>query len=92
MPAQDIDNEATFYPNNTIQIVTAQNGLNDFSYKSYKELSAMRPLQDLNQTAQAFCNQSNIDFLKINSTKVFTSDYALYWYDYLSGYDVILSQ
>ena len=24
--------------------------------------------------------------------KIFTSDYALYWYDYLSGYDVVLTE
>jgi hypothetical protein len=27
-----------------------------------------------------------------NTTKVFVSDYALYWYDYLGSYDVVLAQ
>jgi len=92
--SSDIDNEATFYPNGSIEIVKADNGLYDFSYKTYEQLLSMRPFTDLNDTAQRFCDRdkANIDFLKINSTKVFTSDYALYWFDYLSGYDVILGQ
>lgn len=90
----DINNEATFYPNGSIQIIKASNGINDFTYKSYQQLASIRPFKDLNDTAQRFLDRdkSNIDFLKINSTKVFTSDYALYWFDYLSGYDVILGQ
>ena len=35
---------------------------------------------------------NNIEYLKNNSINVFTSDYALYWWDYLSGYDVMLAQ
>jgi flagellar basal body-associated protein FliL len=30
--------------------------------------------------------------LKNNSIPIFVSDYALYWFDYLSGYDVVLAQ
>lgn len=91
--SSDIDNEATFYPNGTIAIVKAENGLDDFTYKSYDELSNIRPFTDLNDTAQRFIDQdkNNIDDLR-NATKVFTSDYALYWWDYLSGYDVLLGQ
>lgn len=92
--SSDIDNEATFFPNGTIQLVRSSNGLNDFSYKSYQELNSTRPFSNLNDTAQRFIDndQSSIDFLKINQTQVFTSDYALFWFDYLSGYDVVLGQ
>jgi hypothetical protein len=91
--SSDIDNEATFYSNGSIEIVRAQSGLSDFSYKNYQELSSIRPFTDLNDTSQRFLerDKNNIDDLK-NSTKIFTSDYALYWFDYLSGYDVILGQ
>ena len=53
----------------------------------------VRPIKDINDTAQRFIDRdkSNLDFLN-NSTKVFTSDYGLYWFDYLSGYDVVLGQ
>ncbi|TFH25578.1 hypothetical protein E4G67_00860 [Candidatus Bathyarchaeota archaeon] len=30
--------------------------------------------------------------LKNNSIPIFVSDYALYWFDYLSGYDLVLAQ
>jgi hypothetical protein len=30
--------------------------------------------------------------LKANSIPIFVSDYALYWFDYLAGYDVVLAQ
>ncbi len=75
--SSDIDNEATFYPNCTINVVKlAPNG---FSFKTYQELMDVRPFKDINDTAQRFIDRdkSNLDFLN-NSTKVFTSDYGLY--------------
>lgn len=88
-----IDIEATFYPNDTIVIDRAENGLQDFAYSNYQQLEDIRPLADYNATEQMFVNRdkSNLNFLN-NSTTVFTSDYALDWFDYLSGYDVVLSQ
>lgn len=37
-------------------------------------------------------NDSGIQELKKRSITTFTSDYALYWFDYLGGYDVMLAQ
>jgi hypothetical protein len=37
-------------------------------------------------------NDSGIQELKKRSITTFTSDYALYWFDYLGGYDVVLAQ
>ncbi len=37
-------------------------------------------------------NDSGILELKKRSITSFTSDYALYWFDYLGGYDVVLAQ
>jgi len=87
----DINSEATFYPDGTENIVKA--APNGFSYHSYQQLQRIRPFKDVNETAQRFIerDKNNIDYLKDN-TKVFTSDYGLYWFDYLSGYDVVLSQ
>jgi len=87
----DINNEATFYQNGTVDIAKA--APNGFSYQSYQQLLSIRPFKDVNDTAQRFIERDkvNIDYLK-NNTKVFTSDYGLYWFDYLSGYDVVLSQ
>jgi hypothetical protein len=87
----EINNEATFYPNGTVDIVKA--APNGFSYHSYQQLQNIRPFKDVNETAQRFIerDKNNIEYLNGN-TKVFTSDYGLYWFDYLSGYDVVLSQ
>jgi len=41
---------------------------------------------------QLFHRDDGFDFLKSNSLNVFVSDYALYWFDYLAGYDVVLAQ
>jgi hypothetical protein len=87
----EINSEATFYPNGTVDIVKA--APSGFSYHSYQQLQSIRPFKDINETAQRFVerDKSKIDYLK-NITKVFTSDYELFWFDYLSGYDVVLSQ
>jgi len=37
-------------------------------------------------------DDSGIRELKNRSITIFTSDYALYWWDYLGGYDVLLAQ
>ncbi len=37
-------------------------------------------------------NDAGIQELKKRSITIFTSDYALYWFDYLGGYDVVLAQ
>ncbi len=92
--SSDIDNEATFFPNGTIQLVRSNNGLSDFSYTSYQELNSTDLLATLTILPKdsLIMTMSSIDFLKINQTQVFTSDYALFWFDYLSGYDVVLGQ
>jgi hypothetical protein len=39
-----------------------------------------------------FQNASGLRDLKARSITAFTSDYALYWFDYLAGYDVLFAQ
>lgn len=39
-----------------------------------------------------FLREGGTVFLKNQSIPIFASDYALYWFDYLSGYDVMLAQ
>jgi hypothetical protein len=88
----DINSEETFYPNGTIQVIKPD--VRGFSFKSYQELMDVKPFKDLNETAQRFLarDKDNMDILKNNSITTFTSDYALYWFDYLAGYDVVLGQ
>jgi hypothetical protein len=42
--------------------------------------------------ARGFLREGGTVNLKNQSIPIFASDYALYWFDYLSGYDVMLSQ
>jgi len=45
-----------------------------------------------NRFIGAIQNDPDIKELKNRSITAFTSDYALYWFDYLGGYDVLLAQ
>jgi hypothetical protein len=87
----DINSEKVFFPNGSIQIINP--ALNGFSYHSYEELQTFRPFKDLDEITEGFYNldKSNIEFLS-NSTTIFTSDYALEWFDYKAGFDVVLAQ
>jgi hypothetical protein len=89
---------ATFYPDGTIKIDETNTTLADIQianladYATYEELLNLHPIKGVNEATNKFItrNQCNIEYLG-NSTTVFTSDYALYWFDYLAGYDVILT-
>jgi hypothetical protein len=61
----------------------------------YEQIIAQRPFQTYDEVANSLVNtcQNTTGWLRSQtSVKVFTSDYALYWYDYLGGYDVVLAQ
>jgi len=55
---------------------------------------SMNQLYDLSAKmyANAIEADSGLKALKASSITAFTSDYALYWWDYLGGYDVVLAQ
>ncbi|PVX25289.1 MAG: hypothetical protein CW691_05010 [Candidatus Bathyarchaeum sp.] len=93
---------ATFYPNGTISAKIQERNNppipmdNYTTTYSYEELLSNRPFQTCDETTDMFvdCHNSNLErgmYLNIDFT-TFTSDYALYWFDYLCGYDVILTQ
>jgi hypothetical protein len=90
----------TFYPDNSVKAfkqnpVTLTNEpiLNYNPTTTYAELIDAKPLKDPNDIADRFIKSdpASIQLIR-NSTQIFTSDYALYWFDYLSGYDVVLAQ
>jgi hypothetical protein len=68
----------------------------DYIPYSREELQDMYPFESYNATSEWFVNahKSNLANMIGNYSDVvsFTSDYALYWFDYLSGYDVVLAQ
>jgi hypothetical protein len=80
----------TFYPNGSTSGQFASGSI----YKTYEDLMSLRPFKDTDEAADRFLtrDQNKIEYLKNRSVNVFTSDYALYWWDYLSGYDVVLAQ
>jgi hypothetical protein len=41
---------------------------------------------------EGFQRDDGFDFLREKSVEIFVSDYALYWFDYLAGYDIVLAQ
>jgi hypothetical protein len=97
----------TYYPNGTITLkeisgdfFTMENGTDRISQvESYEEVLSRNPIPNCDAAAEVFVNR-NHDLLEgLNkqwsldqSFPLFTSDYALYWWDYLSGYDVMLAQ
>ncbi len=94
-----------FETNSTIYNVDYHNGeivsqvqdTSSLPIKSYQEIMAIRPYQTIDFAANIFVGnyQHNVEWLRNQSQRpvnVFTSDYGLYWFDYLSGYDVVLAQ
>ncbi len=63
--------------------------------ETYDQIIAQRPFQTYDEVANSLVNtcRNTTGWLRSQTfVKVFTSDYALYWYDYLGGYDVVFAQ
>jgi len=91
----------TCYSNGTIRVTQPDGQISTVDrifgipgFETYEDLLAARPFKDFDDAAQRFIShhQDRIENLKSKSIEIFTSDYALYWFDYVSGYDVVLSQ
>jgi len=90
-------NITTYYPDGTVtlQVVggdlyTPENGSTVISQlKPYTDF-----LLSYDDIAEQFVatTHSNLEWLSNQPVTVLTSDYALYWWDYLSGYDLLLAQ
>jgi hypothetical protein len=99
-----VNNELlTYFPNGTVTlqkgwidnatVVTNRGSISQF--KPYQQLWDSRPLQTYDEAASAYVagQKATIDWVHNQSTaNVFTSDYALYWFDYKATYDVVLAQ
>lgn len=73
--------------------VTDRGGISQFM--PYLQLWNSRPLQTYDQAAATFVDaqQTYTGWLhNQSSVTVFTSDYGLYWFDYLGGYGVVLAE
>ncbi|MDR2719460.1 MAG: hypothetical protein LBC03_01470, partial [Nitrososphaerota archaeon] len=65
----------------------------------YEEVLKQHPIQTNDKTTEFFTNMNKTRFETINKSQlqeesilVFTSDYGLYWWDYKSGYDIMLAE
>lgn len=72
-------------------------GTSILPYYTYDELWDVCPIQNPSQAAEIYDNQPNRTITTVRSEsssdlKMFTSDYALQWFDYQSGYDVVLTE
>ncbi len=94
-------NEPVLYyqPDGTVHdsngtIVTDKGDISQF--EPYQQVWDSRPLQTQADVANWFvdCKHSILSNTIRNQSnvKLMTSDYALYWYDYLAGYDAVFAQ
>lgn len=91
-----------FYPNGT---VTFQEGMSDpyvvtdrgnvSQFEPYQKVWDSRPIPTYDEIATAHIEskQSQIEWIHNQvDVNLFTSDFALYWWDYQIGYDIVLAQ
>lgn len=91
-------NTLIYQPNGVVEtdtgaIVTDAGNISQF--EPYQELWNSRPIQNYSEAADTFekTQQNDLSPIKAQSdVKLFTSDYALDWFDYQSGYNVVLAQ
>ena len=99
---------ATYYKNGTITAQNQSSspetpqefivdGTSILPYYTYDELWNACPIQNSSQAAEIYDNQPNRTITTVRSEsnsalKMLTSDYALQWFDYQSGYDVVLTE
>jgi hypothetical protein len=92
-------NEIDTSPNGniTLQIGNATSPTVIANYNAtftYEELWSVRPFQSYDETAERFIRERRFAMSRYGPQNFtyFTSDYALYWFDYKAGYDVVLAQ
>jgi hypothetical protein len=93
-----VESTLRYQPDGVVQdennkIVTNKGDISQF--EPYQQVWDSRPLQTYAEAADLFVKtQENRLSLISNQSdvKLFTSDYALYWYDYQAGYDTVWAQ
>ncbi len=87
-----------YQPNGIVQdqngtLVTDEGNISQF--EPYQEVWDSRPIQTYAEAANSFVSYEQTTLGSIgnqSAVKLFTSDYALEWFDYQGGYDVVLGQ
>ncbi|MDR0372341.1 MAG: hypothetical protein LBI79_02075 [Nitrososphaerota archaeon] len=97
--ASSIDRTLTYQPDGRVQddfgyLVSDQGNISQF--QTYQEVYSLLPVQTYSDVAYLYIvnQQDGLSVFddSLSSIRLFTSDYALYWWDYQSGYDVVFAQ
>jgi hypothetical protein len=92
------DTTLTYQPNGQVfdengQVITNQGNISQF--ESYQQVWNLNPLLNDTDAANFYINnlQSTLSSIGNQSyVKLFTSDYALYWFDYQGGYNTVFAE
>ena len=87
-----------YFPDGTVQdengkYVTDEGNISQF--EPYQQLWASNPIQTYAEAANYFVNTEHAALTSIGNesdVRLFTSDYGLYWFDYLSGYNTVFAE
>jgi hypothetical protein len=100
-------NTITYYPNGTITLIedsdifTIENGTDRIAQEeTYEQVLSKNPIPDCDAAAKAFTSKNREKIANLSSQwqlsnrsfPIFTADYALYWWNYQSGYDMVLAE
>ncbi len=88
-------NEITkLVPGNDTHPMPIEVNVDPSTVESYDDLWSEYPFITYESTTEVFVEdlQSPLNYLHEQSVTSFTSDYVLYWFDYMSGYDVVMAQ
>ncbi|MCW3983639.1 MAG: hypothetical protein NWE96_06540 [Candidatus Bathyarchaeota archaeon] len=94
-------NVGDFYQVLRDNFYTMENGSDRIAQEeTYEQVKTKNPIPDYNAAANLFMTKTKgpIDNLRSQwnisrgDFPIFTSDYSLYWWDYKSGYDMVLAQ
>jgi hypothetical protein len=87
-----------YFPDGTVQYengtyVTDEGNISQF--EPYQQLLDSNPLQTYAEAANDFVNTEHVALTSIGNesdVRLFTSDFGLYWFDYLGGYNVVFAE
>jgi len=94
--------EVTYHPDGTIIALESYDNFDTvvednkrrLPVESFSDVLDRNPLKTFDEAAQVFETETTwrLQPLENSPVPIFTSDYALYWWDYQSGYDFVLAQ
>jgi hypothetical protein len=96
--SDDLHQTLLYQPDGTVQTsdgITVTNAGDISQFTPYQQVWDSRPLQTQSDAANAYVGTQKqaLDWIhKQANVTIFTSDYALYWWDYQSGYDMVLAE